>query len=82
MTVLLFTIGQRKGLSVGGGPAHYVVATDTNTNTVYVTSDPMSTALWTKTMDIVDTHWISDVCRQMAHIPCARAILVSCVPAC
>lgn len=55
----LFTIGQRKGLSVGGGPAHYVVATDTNTNTVYVTSDPMSAALWTKTMDIVDTHWIS-----------------------
>lgn len=55
----LFTVGQRKGLSIGGGPARYVVATDTDTNIVYVTADNKSPALWTQMMDIADTHWIS-----------------------
>lgn len=55
----LFTVGQRKGLDVGGGPARYVVATDTANNVVYVTSNRHAEALWTKTIVLEDTHWIS-----------------------
>jgi len=36
---IFFTIGQRKGLDIGGGPARYVVAKDMATNTVLVSAD-------------------------------------------
>lgn len=55
----LFTVGQRKGLNVGGGPAHYVVATDTQKNVVYVTDNLKCPALWTSRMKLFDLHWIS-----------------------
>ncbi len=55
----LFTVGQRKGLNIGGGPARYVVATDTLKNVVYVTSDLNCPALWTCRMELSDMHWIS-----------------------
>ena len=55
----LFTVGQRKGLNVGGGPAHYVVKTDVENNVVYVTSDKQCPGLWTQQMQLEDCHWIS-----------------------
>lgn len=55
----LFTIGQRRGLNLGGGPARYVVATDTVRNVVYVTSDTSCPGLWTTQDVLVDTHWIA-----------------------
>jgi len=54
----LFTVGQRRGLNLGGGPARYVVATDVEKNVVYVTADRDSSALHTNELDLEDVHWI------------------------
>lgn len=55
----LFTVGQRRGLDLGGGPARYVVSTDTAANVVYVTADPQCPALWTCELVLEDCHWVS-----------------------
>ena len=55
----LFTVGQRKGLDLGGGPARYVVSTDTEKNVVYVTSDRSCPALWTREIALADVRWVS-----------------------
>lgn len=55
----LFTIGQRKGLDLGGGPARYVARTDTHSNTVYVTADKDSSALWMHKLTCTDVRWVS-----------------------
>ncbi len=55
----LFTVGQRRGLDLGGGPARYVVSTDTETNTVYVTADTSCPALWTRELVLEDARWVS-----------------------
>lgn len=55
----LFTVGQRKGLDLGGGPARYVVATDTERNVVYVSSDKDCPKLWTTAFELSDCKWTS-----------------------
>jgi len=55
----LFTVGQRRGLDLGGGPARYVVATDTEKNVVYVTADKRCPALWTREQVLEDCRWIA-----------------------
>ena len=55
----LFTVGQRKGLDLGGGPARYVVSTDTEENVVYVTADHDSPALFCRELALEDVRWIS-----------------------
>lgn len=55
----LFTVGQRKGLDLGGGPARYVTSTDVVNNIVYVTADKNSPALWTSEYVLNDTRWVS-----------------------
>lgn len=55
----LFTVGQRRGLDLGGGPARYVVATDTGENTVSVTADLGCPGLWTSEDVLEDVHWIA-----------------------
>ena len=55
----LFTVGQRRGLDLGGGPARYVVSTDTERNVVYVTADPRCPALWTRELVLEDCRWVS-----------------------
>ncbi|MBM6774860.1 tRNA 2-thiouridine(34) synthase MnmA [Olsenella profusa] len=55
----LFTVGQRKGLDLGGGPARYVVSTDVEKNVVYVTADHDSPALFTRELALADTRWVS-----------------------
>lgn len=55
----LFTVGQRKGLDLGGGPARYVVDTDTERNVVYVTADRACPALWTRELVLEDVRWIA-----------------------
>lgn len=64
----LFTIGQRRGLNLGGGPIRYVVATDTKKNIVYVTQNPMSPALWTEKLDLGDCMWIGEAPRAGARL--------------
>ena len=55
----LFTVGQRKGLDLGGGPARYVVSTDVEKNVVYVTADHDSPALFTRQIELEDVRWIA-----------------------
>lgn len=55
----LFTVGQRKGLDLGGGPARYVVFTDVEKNVVYVTADHDSPALFTRQIELEDVCWIA-----------------------
>lgn len=55
----LYTVGQRKGLNIGGGPAHYVVDVDCEKNEVRVTADRMSPALRRTTLELADLHWVS-----------------------
>ena len=55
----LFTVGQRRGLDLGGGPARYVVATDTEANVVYVTADTQCPGLWTSALALGDVRWVS-----------------------
>lgn len=55
----LFTVGQRKGLGLGGGPARYVVATDASTNTVIVTDDPDCPDLWMDRLQLTNTRWVA-----------------------
>ena len=54
----LFTVGQRKGLDLGGGPARYVVSTDVRKNVVYVTADHQSPALFCSELSLEDARWI------------------------
>ena len=54
----LFTVGQRRGLDLGGGPARYVVSTDVEANVVYVTADRMSPALFASELLLDDCRWI------------------------
>ena len=55
----LFTVGQRKGLNLGGGPARYVVSVDVAANTVTVTDDLACPGLWTSVMLLEDCRWIA-----------------------
>lgn len=55
----LYTVGQRRGLNLGGGPARYVVATDCERNVVYVSSDRACSALWTRSIELEDLHWLA-----------------------
>lgn len=55
----LFTVGQRKGLDLGGGPARYVVRTDVADNIVYVTADKNCPELWTREFALTDCRWVS-----------------------
>ena len=68
----LFTVGQRRGLNLGGGPARYVVATDVKANIVYVSDNPDCSALWMRELLLTDTCWVS------GQPPVAGSYLVRC----
>lgn len=71
----LYTIGQRKGLNLGGGPARYVVRTDTQDNVVYVSANHDCPALLTTELVLEDCHWLA------GHAPVARNTLAGQAPA-
>jgi tRNA-specific 2-thiouridylase len=52
---VLYTIGQRHGLGVGGGTPYYVLSKDLATNSIVVTADPSQ--LRRSYYDISDTVW-------------------------
>lgn len=56
---IYYTIGQRKGLSVGGGLPYYVVGKDMAKNEVYVTTMLSDKRLWSKDLKLTDVHWIN-----------------------
>jgi tRNA-specific 2-thiouridylase len=57
---LFYTIGQRHGLSVGGGLPYYVVGKDMQKNEVYVTTDLQDERLWSDALTLASPHWIND----------------------
>jgi tRNA-specific 2-thiouridylase len=57
---LFYTIGQRHGLSVGGGLPYYVVGKDMAKNEVYVTSKLDDERLWHEELELTSAHWIND----------------------
>ena len=63
----LFTVGQRRGLDLGGGPARYVVETDVEKNVVYVTADHDSPALFSREIALGDVRWVSGAAPAPGH---------------
>ncbi len=58
-----FTIGQRKGLGIGGSSSPlFVIGTDVKTNTIYVGQGEDHPGLWRKSLYIPasDSHWIRE----------------------
>ncbi|MCA9323681.1 tRNA 2-thiouridine(34) synthase MnmA [Candidatus Saccharibacteria bacterium] len=56
---ILYTIGQRHGLDVGGGLPYYVTGKSMEKNEVYVTNDLSDDNLWSDTIKLTETHWIN-----------------------
>jgi tRNA-specific 2-thiouridylase len=57
---LFYTIGQRHGLSVGGGLPYYVIGKDMAKNEIYVTTDLQDEKLWTNRLRLTSLHWINE----------------------
>lgn len=57
---IFFTLGQRHGLSVGGGLPYYVVGKDMTKNEIYVTRDLNDKELWRKELELSSLHWINN----------------------
>jgi tRNA-uridine 2-sulfurtransferase len=53
-----YTIGQRKGMELSGGP-YYVVKKDAKRNALIVASILKDSALWSKTLTAKNVNWIS-----------------------
>lgn len=61
--VAYYTIGQRKGMGIGGqGDAWYVVGKDIGRNVVLVEQGAMHPALFCDELTAVDLSWVSDYC--------------------
>ncbi len=56
---IFYTIGQRHGLSIGGGLPYYVVGKDMDRNEVYITTDLNDDSLWKKEIHLTSVHWIN-----------------------
>lgn len=65
---IFYTIGQRHGLHVGGGLPFYVTGKDMAKNIVYVTTDLQDEALWHKSLQLIDLHWINDAPKPDAQL--------------
>ncbi len=57
---ILYTIGQRHGLHIGGGLPYYVTGKNIKRNEIFVTTDLQDEALWKRTIKITQTHWINN----------------------
>jgi len=64
---LFYTIGQRHGLSVGGGLPYYVVGKDMAKNEVYVTTDLQDDRLWRDSLELTSPHWINEAPNPQAN---------------
>lgn len=56
---IFYTLGQRHGLSVGGGVPYYVVGKDMKKNIVYVSQNLNDASMWRKTVSLNQIHWIN-----------------------
>lgn len=55
---IFYTIGQRRGLGIGGGLPYYVTGKDMEKNLVYVTKKLDDAALWKSELRLTSIHWI------------------------
>lgn len=55
---IFYTLGQRHGLSLGGGLPYYVVDKDMAKNEVYVSRDLNDQAMWRRALRLQHLHWI------------------------
>lgn len=56
-----YTIGQRKGINIGGTGPYYVVRKEMKQNVLIVTNNPEDEQLYSSECQIVDMHWLTDV---------------------
>lgn len=84
---VFYTIGQRHGLSLGGGLPYYVVGKDMAKNLVYVSKNLNHLNLWTKTLKLKDViirqihQATGDIQPNLSNLTCRvrhRAPLISC----
>lgn len=82
---LFYTIGQRHGLSVGGGLPYYVSGKDMASNTVYVTRNLNDPQLMRDQFEITDTHFINQppsggqkLTVRIRHLAALLPAIVSC----
>ena len=57
---IYYTLGQRHGLSLGGGLPYYVVDKDMDNNIVYVSRNLEDASMWRKEVRLNSTHWIGE----------------------
>lgn len=57
---IFYTLGQRHGLSLGGGLPYYVVGKDMDKNEVYVSRNLNDESMWRKELSLSDIHWINE----------------------
>ncbi|MFB6225301.1 MAG: tRNA methyl transferase PRC-barrel domain-containing protein, partial [Candidatus Paceibacteria bacterium] len=55
--VQFYTVGQRKGLGLGGGVPYYVISTDQKTNRVYVAAGMNPPELYKESVFLSDMTW-------------------------
>src|SRR3989338_6111450 len=53
-----YTLGQRRGIKIGGGTPYYVASKELKTNTLVVTEGNKDEMLFKKEIEIADTNWI------------------------
>jgi tRNA-specific 2-thiouridylase len=57
---IFYTLGQRHGLSLGGGLPYYVVGKDMKKNEVYVSRNLNDESMWRKELPLGNIHWINE----------------------
>ncbi len=55
---IYYTLGQRRGLGIGGGLPYYVTGKDMAKNEVYVSRDLNEPSLWRDCLNLGSVHWI------------------------
>lgn len=68
-----FTIGQRKGIKIGGSGPYYVLQRLKSNNSLVVTDDPDDPELYSSLINCQNIHWISG---QMPSLPLAAEVVV------
>ena len=64
--VWYYTVGQRRGIGIGGGLPYYVVDKDLKRNVLIVARGDQDEALFKKEMTIAEVHWIAGL---MSKLP-------------
>lgn len=67
-SAMLYTIGQRHGLNIGGGLPYYVVGKDMAKNIVYVSQNLNHDKMWRKEISLIDIHWINSAPSSEDHL--------------